>query len=176
MRRGISFFLCIALFLCLNACSSRQEDIINPVSFYYLQVQPAGQIFHGSAESVIAPEIREGHGFSDHLSMLLEQYLTGPVEENLQSPFPAGTTLIEWDADDDVLSITLSDQLAELTGVDLTLACACLSKTCFAYDDYSTVSIQAQNLLLDGKASITMEVNTLLMLDETISGTEPDNP
>lgn len=168
MKRLISCLLSAALLLSLCACTTQQDEFEDPVSFYYLQVQLTEQIHHGSVHSVITPEIREGKQLRQDLTQLLKQYLAGPGTETVRSPFPAGTSLIGWEMDGTTLCITLSDDIANLTGIDMTLACACLAKTCLEFGQYGSVRIRAESLSLDGKVSITINESILLLLDDTV--------
>lgn len=173
MKRLTCLILCGIVLLSMTACTQKQEKFTEPVNFYYLRDQSQENIHHGSDDSVIVPEIREGYGLRDDVSLLLKSYLAGPVSDTCRSPFPAGTVLKNWSMDGTTLCVTLSNQLAGLTGVDMTLACACLSKTLMELTGASAVRIQAESLELDGKVSITMNQSILILLDEAIV-TEPD--
>lgn len=168
MRRIIGFLLCFVILFCLVGCTKQQEKLHDPIEFYYLHSTQKNQIQHGSEHSVITPESREGLGLRRHPGLLLDQYLKGPKTEYVQSPFPSGTTLIEWTSDDAVLTIILSDEFAELSGIELTIACACITKTFLELGGFDTVIIQAETLMLDGKASITMNSSNLLLFDDTV--------
>lgn len=175
MKRFICIVLCFVMVFCLFACTQQQEKFVKPISFYYLRVQLPDQIHHGAADSVISPEIREGQLISKDIKMLLDYYLAGPITADYDSPFPQGTTLVEWHTEGATLCVTLSDEAAELTGIELTLACACLTKTFLELREFEAVRIQAESLPLDGKASITMDDTSLLLLDTTMIDTEPDD-
>ena len=174
MKRLICLLLCGAMMLCLFACAAQSEDFVKPIKFYYLRVQLPDQLYHGSEDSVISAETREGQGIYQNTELLLNHYLAGPLSDTHASLFPSGTRLVGWHTEGNTLCITLSDQAAKLTGIDLTLACACLSKTFLELKDYETVRIQAESLPLDSKAYITMDESSLLLLDTTMTGTESD--
>ena len=174
MKRLFCFLLCGILLLGLFACAAQKEDFINPISFYYLRVQLPGQLHHGAVDSVISPEVREGKGIIKDIKMLLDYYMAGPLSDNYASPFPSDTTLIDWHMEGKTLCVVLSDQAATLSGVDLTLACACMTKTFLGLRDLDAVRIQAETLSLDGKPYITMDDKSLLLLDNSMTTTEPD--
>lgn len=175
MKRMISLLLCSMLLLCLFGCGQTQEKLVDPISFYYLHAPVNHQIQHGTEHSVITPEIREGLGVRRNISALLAQYLSGPKAESYVSPLPADTKLVDWTTEDTTLCITFSDEISDLTGIDLTLACACVAKTILEIGNFDTVKIQAETLPLDGKTSITMDKNNMLLLDDVNPNTEPNS-
>ena len=61
--------------------------------------------------------------------------------------------------------VTLSPEITLLTGVDLTMACGCLTLTILSLTEAQQVQIRSVSGLLDGQRSITMDKNTLLLLD-----------
>ena len=61
------------------------------------------------------------------------------------------------------------DQSLGLTGTDLTLACACLARTCFSLTDAESVTISSEGL---GFVSMTLTRSSLLLVDETPIPTE----
>ena len=61
----------------------------------------------------------------------------------------------------------LSDEIAQLEGIALSLACGCLAKTVMALDDVYGVRIYAKTKPLDHRDYVYMDNETLLLLDET---------
>lgn len=175
MKRVIAFLMCVFLMSSLWACASRKEELKDPVNFYYLKVQLPDEIYHGTAESVITPELREGYEIKNDISKLISRYFNGPITDLCHTPFPSGTKLVSWSIDGTALFLTLSDPFAQLSGMDLTLACACLTKTCLGFGDFDTVSIQTETQMLDGKSAVIMSEDSLLMLDETVTDSESEN-
>lgn len=167
MRRLTAILLLLLLLPGLCACA-QEEELIAPVSFHYLRSPlPNGEILHGTADSVIAPEIREGNGYLDDPVYLLELYLLGPLDRDYRSPYPVGTYLEEFSVENGAVSITLSDNFGELTGIDLTLACGCLTMTVMDLVEAESVTIRAEDTLLDGKEFITMDRSNMLLVDNT---------
>ena len=174
MKRVISILLIFVLAFSLAACVYEEEpELVDPVNFYYLRVQDPENLYHGTADSVVLAEQREAFGVRDFLTVLLERYLSGPTSEGLVSPFPAGTKLKAWELSGNMLTLTLSNEIAQLSGMDLTLACACLTVTCLELTDAEAVQIRAESATFGSKASITMTRNDLVLLDEGFVATEP---
>ena len=157
MKRLVSLLLIIALCLPLCACTSP-----NTVTYYFLREPEEYQ--YGVADGVMVGESREAAGHVDDLRYLLILYLHGPVSDNLSSPFPAGTKLVELTREDDSLTVQLTSMFTVLEGTDLTLACACLARTCFALTDVQSVTILAMGR---ETVSMTMERDNLLLVDES---------
>lgn len=115
--------LLIALCLGLGGCSfSPSEDFI---PFYYCRVEPGYQ----GEEGIIAPEHRNVTGPKEDLDALLAAYFSGPTDPALELPFPKTTEIEAWSIDHGILTLELSEEFSQLSGVDLTIACACITKT-----------------------------------------------
>jgi hypothetical protein len=124
------------------------------------------KIVYNETDGVLAPEFREGAGMKDDAAALLQLYLSGPQDSTLRSPFPAGLRIITVNRTGKTLYLTLSHDLANLSGLELTVACASLTKTCMALTGVSAVQIRAQGgALLDGAGYIYMDESNLLLLD-----------
>lgn len=166
MKRLTAILLLILMLPCLCACT--REEMVYPVAYHYLRTPESnGEIYHGSADSVIAPEIREGDGHQGDNTYFLEIYLLGPLDREFRSPFPVGTALKGFTLEDGVATVLLSDHFGTLSGIDLTLACGCLTLTVMDLTGADTVTIMTKDTLLDGKESITMDRSNLFLTDDT---------
>jgi ABC-type oligopeptide transport system substrate-binding subunit len=161
MKKWICLLLTLGLCCSLVACGN-QEQVQSPVDYYY----PRTNYTSGSTDSILASEVREAAGHEDDLDYLIKQYLKGPVSPLLRSPFPSGTKLIRMEQNGDTLTIILDSTFAQLTGLDLTIACASLSKTCMALSGATTVQISADGPTLDGERSIIISADSLVLMDE----------
>ena len=159
MKRIICVLVILSL-LSLFGCSAGSYK--NPVSFYY----PSAEYFHRTPSAVIAPQTRYADDSTD-ISAILSLYLQGPTDPDLVSAFPQGTVLISAVQEGQVLHVTLSDSAGTLTGIDLTLACVSLGKTCLELTDAQTVQIRAETVQLDGDAVITVSADGLILTDES---------
>lgn len=169
MKRSIYLILVVAILFTLHGCQANESG--ESIHFYYLRSEYA----YGTADSVIAAESRELISAYDP-SELLRLYLEGPLEAALKTPFPKQTKLVAFSRNADTVSITLSDQVENLSGVSLSLACACLAKTVMEMTGAVTVHICAETVPLNGTAVITLDADTILLLDNstvaTVSVTE----
>lgn len=165
MKRLLIFLLCMVCLL--SACGTSQPKIEDPVTFYYTRTE---YIF-GQADSVIASEVREATGKKTNLSALLAQYLQGPESSELRSPFPADARILDIRQDGTVLQLKMNDRFSALTDMELTIACACLTKTSLELTGCQTVQIFIDGTLPDTQHIITMDAQTLLLMDDIITTT-----
>lgn len=170
MKRLTSILLLIAMALSLCACNT--DELVEPGNFYYCRFETTT---YGTDQDVIAAEERELWGVRDDIGAMLELYLQGPVNDKLlQSPFPRDTRLIDWSMNRSTLRINLSEEFAALSGVDLTVACACLSRTFMELTDATSVRIYASNALLDGETSIILTKDNLRYSDDSLEQLRTD--
>lgn len=161
MKRLICLVLLAALFL--PGCDSQEKEFVEPVNFYFLKADVA----YFSSDGVIAQEIREAKGHRQDYEYLLEMYLRGPESTEVKRVFPKNVELVRFELSEDRALVILNDASARLTGLDLTIACACLTATVCDMTGVQTVTVRAETQLLDGSKSITMNREHLLLLDST---------
>lgn len=158
MKQWLAVMLCLLLLTgCTGSFSSDEPH------FYYLKNDIS---FSGSA-SVIASEFFSNIDTSTDLLPIMEEYLKGPDSGFLHSPFPENIQIFLAEQRDRTVILEFNDALAELTGMDLTLACACVAMTCLELTDADNVSIRARGATLDGAAQITMDADSLLLWDNS---------
>lgn len=161
MKKIISISLALLLLLSLWGCGNSHDSIAVPAEFYYRNATAS----YNSDSAVICGETRESSGHD--LTDIVNIYLQGPITPNCLSPFPAGVTVVSVDQRDDRLYIVLSSPFDTLSGIDLTLACACLSKTMMELTQCNAVEISVPNASLNGKSSIIIDEQSLLLLDSS---------
>ena len=159
MKKILSLFLVIVLLISLVGCS-REAPEPEGIPFYYC----AAETSYSDGDSVITAEYRSSLQ-GDTLQETLENYLAGPLSRELRSPFPEGMRILAAWQDGSTVYVTVSRELTGLTGLELTIACGCLTLTCLALTDGTQVEISPIEGLLDGQRTITMDENTLLLLD-----------
>ena len=163
MKKMTVFLLLTAILLSLMGCLEQKEPITTPVSFYY----PRSEFTYGSTDSVTTAEVRDAALFSNDHFAILSAYLAGPKKEDLKSPFPTGTTLTQLSVANGTASIILSDHIAVLSGIDLTVACVCLTRTIMELTGAKRVEISAETKLLGGSKSITMDSSNVYLSESS---------
>lgn len=154
-----------AMLLFISGCISPATEYEKPVQFYYCAVESGYDV----DSTAIQSETRECAA-SGSIEAILNTYLSGPQHEGLRSPFPAAMKLISFTQTESVASITLSEDFSSLAKLELTLACGCIAMTVLGLTDVETVNISAENALLNGQQTITMNAETLQLLDIAAEG------
>lgn len=149
----------LAVCLLLTGCATAQSSTV--FDFYYC----AAQLDFGPEDTAVRSESRKE--VLNHLAYneIIEKYLEGPVSSDLRNPFPEGTAFVSITVEQQTASIVLSNAFAQLTGIELTVACACLSLTVGEFTSCPKIQISAQNALLDNRPSITIDINALAFTD-----------
>ncbi len=162
MNKWISLSLSVIMVFLLTACGS--APMRDPGVFYYKRIDTD----YGSTDSVIAPETRELSGIRDDIGELLNSYFQGPNDDTLESPFPRNTTVVKCVTVDNTLLLTLSQEFGELSGVDLTIACGCLTRTIIELTSIQRINFQVEDGLLNGSPSISMSKKNLQLVDDSL--------
>lgn len=162
MKKYICYLLVFACMLCLCACNDSTKEIKQPVNYYYCSVP----MEYGSDVSIITAEVREAFGYSNDYHSLIEQYLNGPKTYDCISPFPAGTTLEDFLLSGNKAQIMLSTHMSVLSGSELMLACACLTKTVCELTGARSVQISSDGGMLNGEESITLTADSFTYVDQ----------
>lgn len=162
MKRIICFFLIITCLFLLCSCGLKNEPIQNPVTFYYRNPKTK----FGTQANLIIGETRESKEHAEDYQYLIEQYLNGPITYDSTSPFPGGTTLAEFSMDASKAYIVLTSQITTLTGSELMVACACITKTVSEMTGVRSVQISTSNGTLDGKESITLTADSFVLWEQ----------
>lgn len=161
MKRIISLLLCLCLTLPLFGCQTQQPDC--PGTFYYRRTEAA----YEGTEGIIAPEIRELSGIQNDLNALLKLYCGGPVTDGLENPLPMDASVTRWELADGELHLCFTESLAQLSGVDLTVAAGCLARTFLPLSGAETLVLTAENSLLHGETALRICESELRLRDST---------
>lgn len=154
MKRILTVFLVLCFLLAATGCAgigNQPESIL----FYYPRTPENYE--YGTPDGVISSETRDPAGYRNNLRYLLTLYLRGPVDEKLVSLIPEGSQIMELNRTESDVTMTFNSTFTSLQGLDLTLTCVCLARTCFALTEVATVRIMAQST--DGS----------IVMDETLT-------
>jgi len=120
--RLLPFVLAAAL-LCASCRASRGGSGAEPYSVWFTAAQAS------AGGSALGWEQRDLPPDRDGVEGLFELLLSGPDSPDLTSPFPAGTALRSWHVEDGAAAVDLSEAYNSLSGVELSLADACITLT-----------------------------------------------
>lgn len=160
MKKSFSFLLILAMLLALIGCGNNKPN--TSVTFYY--PRNPRQSANSSVETFYATEKRE-HSNAQDLRHFLTTYLQGPLGDDMVSPFPENTHLVDLEILDKQITIHLSEEFSKLSGIKLTTACACLSLTAFGLTDAEKVTIISPATGKTPAVEITMSRADLVLTD-----------
>lgn len=159
--RKIRYLALLLAVLLLPGCRETPPDMASPVRFYYKAVQDE----YSAAQSALGYETVDAVGHEADYAWILTRYFSGPQSGDLIAPFQRSTELLSAELNGTQMQILVTESLAELSGMDLTLACACITLTCLELPGVESVSISAQGSQLAGQQALTMSREDLLLED-----------
>ena len=126
------------------------------------------------AAMAVGYETWERTGDTQPVSGLLRALFQGPTAQNLTSPFPDGVRLLSWELlDEGCLHLDLSEQYGSLTGIELTVADACLTLTLCQVGGVESVYVTVEGSEIPYRPIQQLkEENLLLSMDQR--GPEPE--
>ena len=166
MKRFICLLIIAAtLFLFCSCNTSENSQFSKSVNFYYCNES----ISFNSANGVISSETREAEGYTDSLEQLLSLYIQGPVTPSFVSPFPHNLQVESISEDSHQLNLVLNSTFSELTGIEMTIAYACLVKTIQELTETDSVCISYTNTDIGKRQTITLDSKKFLFFDNTVN-------
>lgn len=161
MKHLCMFLAVLICLLCCNGCSTKED----PVVFYY----PEAEISYHSDTGILCPEARDSLSRDNSLSYLLSFYLEGPVDPDLRLPVPEGTQVLRLFPYDGGVLLVMSREFSQLEGVELSLACASISQTCFGLTDLQeiTFAVRTQKNVIR-----TVQRDSIVLTDTVTQPTE----
>lgn len=159
MKRIVCLLLALLPALC--GCLLKNEEIHDPVTFYYLRAE----VIYDTADGVISGETLEGSGHTGDLNDLLTWYLGGPTDEHLRTPFPGDVRLAAAEPRESALGVELEGSFSAMSDLEISKACACLALTCFGLTEAETVSISLSDQAESSNQTIEITRDSLILQD-----------
>lgn len=148
MKQWIALTLCLVLLL--SACAVNQRTEIDrmdrAVKFYYCTDLTEDE----ADDQVIEWEYRDLGENNISMKEMLKLYFQGPESLNLYSPFPTGLSVVYASVSEGRLLIRTDETLNQLSGVQRSLAAACLTMTVTQFPTISSVQILSGDQELTG--------------------------
>lgn len=161
--KKFSIMIFVLLLLCTSwGCATKQTSA-NSIIFYYTR----NNVEFGTDSGIIIPVTRDIKQSNLSYQQQLEIYLNGPINYESISPFPAGTTLEDFQLDNNKVQLTFSPHLSTLTGTDLMIACACMTQTVTQMTGIDTVQIRVEGALINGQEILTLSNDSFTFFDST---------
>ena len=117
----------------------------------------------------------EGSG-GDPIPALVDALLSPPETQGLTSPFPEGVRLLSWEVEEGRLHLDLSEQYGGLSGVDLTVADACLTLTLCQVEGVESVYVTVEGREIPYRRVQQLGPDGLLLTDGTDVPPEEPEP
>lgn len=159
MKRTISFLLILVCLLCLPGCESAED--VTAANFYYVR----NSYIYGKEDGVMAAEVRSIEEFSGDQEVL-RNYLYGPQDASLASPFPAGIEIKKFARNEDTLYVTLSAHIVTLPKAKQVLACACLARTAMELTGAKAVHFQTDDTDFARMEPLLIDEDSILLYDD----------
>lgn len=165
MRRFLLLLAALAL-LCAACAASPEESSPDDYAVYYAAARLDA---NDGGDAIRAGTLRVEDGAAlpvDALAeKLMEGLLTSPEDALLRSPFPNGTTLQKVSIAGGRATVDLSEEYARLSGIDLSIADACVTLTLTQLSGVYAVRITA-----NGRELPYRETQLLTAADALLSG------
>ncbi|MCQ2418544.1 MAG: GerMN domain-containing protein [Clostridia bacterium] len=138
-KKVLPILLAVLVLLC--ACHVRGEKNApeHPFAFYYAR----SKITYQKEDSVICAETREYDPQTMPLEKLLSSYFEGPASSELSMPFPANTQVLSCQKEGTSVTLSMNEPYMRLSGINKSVADACLAKTLLGCGGIERVTILA---------------------------------
>ena len=163
MRKLLCILLAFVCLLGIFGCSREENIPQNSVAVYYKKANHD----YGAEEGMIAKTYLDAAGHEADYSYLIDAYLHAAPGEGFASTFPAGVSLVHFRLEALTANVTLSNHMKDCTGMDLTIALTCLTRTIISITGCQEVIFSAEDTLLYGEKFITLNADSFLLADNS---------
>lgn len=158
---------CILLVLCclsgLIGCNRAESIPEQSVTVYYKKAIPT----YGTESGVIAEAYLDADGHENDYTYLLDQYLRSSPGGDFDATFPSGVSLVSFQLEALTAKVILNSHIANYSGMDLTIALTCLTRTIMSLTGCQEVIISASGTLLNGESFVTLNKDSFLLVDNS---------
>ena len=125
IRKSTALILCLFLLVGLYGCAGQGhgDPLKSPMKFYY----KTSDASYGDGQGATDYELRETYGHESDYVWVLTEYLKGPISQKLTAPFQRSVSIVSAGAVRVSAAAADDPELANLSGADLTVACACIT-------------------------------------------------
>lgn len=139
-RRGLALILC-AVLLAAAGCAARPSAAGGEEGSYLIYYSALND---PDGESAVAGEYHSLPEGQEAIPGLVELLMQQPQSDTLTTPLPGGLRLLDWQLEEGVLQLDLSEHYYSLSGVDLTLADTCLTLTLCQLEEVESVYLTVE--------------------------------
>ena len=163
MRKLLCILLAIFSLLGIAGCGYSAPIPENSIVVYYKTDKPE----YGAEDGLIAATYMDSVGRENDYLYLLNQYLRSTPGEGFSVTFPSGVSLNSFRLEALTAKVVLNSQIAGYSGMDLTVALTCLTKTIMSLTGCHEVIISASGTLINGESFITLNQDSFLLMDNS---------
>ena len=163
MRKFLCFVLILCCLLPMAACTEKNAVPENSVTVFYRREKPT----YGTSDGIVAATYLEMDDQDNNPEAVLNKYLRTIPADGFLSPFPVGLAIISFKLEGLTAKVILTDCIADLTGMELTISLVCLTQTVMSLTGCQEVIISAYSRQLDGQSFITLNRDSYLLLDNS---------
>lgn len=161
MRKFLCFILIACVLLAVAGCHKEETIPQHSVAVYYKKTAHD----YGAEDGMIGKAYLDASGHENDYSHLIDAYLQSSPGEEFASTFPSGVKLVRFRLESSTAKVTLSSHMADCTGMDLTIALTCLTKTIMSMTGCQEVIFNATDTLLHGEKFVTLNTDSFLLAD-----------
>ncbi len=170
MRKAGLLLGLLLLLLAAAACGqTADQPDDDTLLLYYLQADD--EAAYGADTGVLGFETWERSALPESYENFLNAYFSGPGEEGLRSPFPEGLRCLETSLDETVLTVILSRDFDELTGIARSLAAGCIVRTLAQFPEITGVCLETEGAETGREAQV-LSATDFVFLDLGAVNTE----
>ncbi|MBQ4641355.1 MAG: hypothetical protein IJB47_01935 [Oscillospiraceae bacterium] len=163
MKRWTAILFAVILIILAVGCTDKKTEFIKPVNVFYCR----NDIRYNTEDGVLHQELKEYSGFDNDLLSFLNGYLKGPESSDLYAPFPSGGQITDIVSEGENIHIILSTEFSRLSGYELTISCACISRTVLELTDCQQIHLYIDATQDSERTEIVMSRDNLLLIDTT---------
>lgn len=167
MKRMISVCLAAILLLpLLTGCSGGIPTVsqpLNPADLYFRRTE----VQHGTPDGVLGVQTVDLGERVPELEGFLELYLQTTPAEELESPFPKDMKVLAAAASNDTVTVQLGGAYADLSGIQATVADACLAKTLLSHTGAEKVLLTVSDEAGETVRTRKIAESDLLLYDDS---------
>lgn len=168
MKRFTLILLTILLSVGSLGCQKDDVQLQKPAKFYYRNEE----VNYGTEDGLIAYELQETSHIGADLYQLILQYQKGPVSESLVNPLSQDINITAVENYGGVITVSTDTSFHQLSGIDRSVACACISMTLLDYTEAKYIKFYIVDDFLGEKESLIFSRKDMQLLDNLPATTQ----
>lgn len=173
-RKLAAMFLLLSVLVQVSGCGTDEfktgKTMTTPVKFYYCSTNAFDADYYENDNGSLDWEYRDIGDRWPSAAEMIAMILDGPASDDLYSPFPRDTSLKSVQLQNGALTIEFHGGLSSLSGVEMTMAAACLVHTMRQYPGVETVEIKTETSVMSSLVNVPLNISDFVMQDDFVIG------